>query len=39
MQTKLLGACGVLLFGSFGMLSGVASAHQSRGTSEVLDRV
>lgn len=28
MNKRLLGACGFLLFGTFGMLSGVASAHQ-----------
>ena len=27
MQKKLLGVCGFLLFGTFGMLSGVAQAH------------
>ncbi len=27
MQRKLLGICGFLLFGTFGMLSGVAQAH------------
>ncbi len=27
MQKKFLGVCGVLVFGTFGMLSGVAQAH------------
>jgi hypothetical protein len=39
MKRRLLGICGVLLFGSFGMLSGVASAHDEAQASDGVQRL